>query len=89
MIQIKQEELQKALLLYYNQQLHEVLEEAFRMEQKYGISFELFEAKLDEFESDEFEIEDDYIDWKAARGFAKTYDKYIKHIEDGFFEIIE
>ncbi len=89
MVQIKQDEVKKVLLLYYRQQLQETLEEMFHFEQKYQMTFENFSSEFEQIENNEFEKEDDLIEWKAARGFAQTYNDYLKQIGDGFFEIVE
>ena len=88
MIQIKQDELKKALLHYYTNELKDTLYHIFLFEQKYAMDFEAFRAHEESLDKEDFEKGDDLMEWKADRSYVKTLWRKINSLENGDFEII-
>ena len=89
MIQIKQEELQKALLQYYTNELKDALLSIFKFEQKYEMNLEAFKIHQENLEEEDFQKWDDLMEWESDVDYRDFMWKKIKAVENGDFEITE
>ena len=89
MIQIKQEELQKALQQYYTNELKDSLFSIFLFEQKYGMEFKDFKEYEASLEEEIFEMWDNHIEWEADVDYVEYLWEKIKATENANFEIVE
>lgn len=68
-------------------ELHKVEDKIRLLKNKYNLSFEEFEDKIQNLEEENFEYWDDYIEWKAYTKSFKELIKEKEYIKNGDFKL--
>ena len=87
MIKIQKQEIASWLLLDYQAKLFNFKEKLNLFESKYQKSFSEFESNINKSVKENFEMWDDYIEWKSYYKMSIDFENKIKEVEHGHFEI--
>ncbi len=87
MIKIAKQSIQKILTDYYNEELKKNLWQDWQFQEQYLATFFDFEKQIKNKETENFDLWDDYMEWKACRKMINSLKMKIKEIKNGNFEM--
>jgi hypothetical protein len=84
---LSKQQISSWVLLDYSAQKQTFQEKIGFLEKKYSTDFKSFELNLEKAIKDNFEIWDDYIEWKAYNEFLKEVLAKIEDVRHGDFQV--
>ncbi len=85
-ITINKQEIAPILNQYYSSLLNELYLKEYKFQIKYKTVFELFAVEIEQKDED-FELWDDFIEWKAFRKSINNLEQKLNAIEHGTFAV--
>jgi hypothetical protein len=76
------------ILLEYLSSLHVVNEKLYFFELKYNTKFESIESRIKTLDKENFNLWDDYIEWKSYKKAASELISKISEVRSGNFEVV-
>ena len=76
-----------SILLDYVAQKQVLSQKIAWFEKKYNLDFQSFEVKIEQVTTEDFEMWDDYIEWKACTHFLTELLAKIEDIRHGHFQV--
>lgn len=87
MITLQKQHVGNWILLEYLSSLHVVNEKLYFFERKYNTSFESIESRIKTLDKENFNLWDDYIEWKSYKKAASELISKISEVRSGNFEV--